>query len=550
MKKIIKKFFVIFQVMALVMVFMPTMSYKLFAAPAIGEDGTTGKMVTFTYDNADATSVYVAGNFNNFTPDSEDWKMERNGEGIWELTKEIPSGVYGYKFVVDGGTSIKDPANYSYYTNTGNSKLVVPGDVQSPVVEGDTVTFNFPREQVTAVADADQGDVTRVCVKGEFNGWADAEMTLSDDGTHFTYTASGLEADTYEYGINVYTTTGASWGTLCKDYYNMEAASDGGNSIFTIEADVTSPVVNGNDVTFNFKPSTALYDSVVVAGTATSWDLTAAPAMEYDSETGIYSLTIKDMVPGTYQYKFVGNPSSDNPAWMLDPANTTTESGNSAFTIAGLKPASGLTVKKGETLELPSTLTLYAPDGTTTDEAVMYVVDGDSTATISEGILAVPENEVGDSLTLTASTAAGDEATVRVELEEKVCTSTIKVHFLSKNGTPNIYFQNITPAAALEAPEWPGIAMTDEGDGWFGYELPGVDTADITFSGEFGQTAVLSRTSGEWWYAADTWFDHKPTSEELTPVDTGDVFPIALLAIMIASTSAFIFVSRKKKETA
>ncbi|MGN0375395.1 MAG: hypothetical protein ACI4EN_07840, partial [Butyrivibrio sp.] len=91
---------------------------------------------------------------------------------------------------------------------------------------------------------------------------------------------------------------------------------------------------------------------------------------------------------------------------------------------------------------------------------------------------------------------------------------------------------------------------TDEGDGWFGYELTGVDTADITFNGAFGQTAVLSRTSGEWWYAADTWFDHKPTSEELTPVDTGDAFPIALLAIMIASTSAFIFVSVKKKETA
>ncbi|MGN0375959.1 MAG: hypothetical protein ACI4EN_10715, partial [Butyrivibrio sp.] len=459
MKKYVKRFLVFFQVLALTMVFMPTMSYKLFAAPAIGEDGTTGKMVTFTYDNAGATSVYVAGDFNGFASASEEWKMERNGEGIWELTKEIPSGVYGYKFVVDGEW-IKDPTNYTYYPNSDNRKLVVPGDVQSPVVEGDTVTFNFPVEQVAAVAEADQGDVTRVCVKGGFNGWAEAEMTLTDDGTHYTYTATGLAGDTYQYGINVYTTTGASWGTLCKDYYNMEAVSDGGNSIFTIEADIESPIVNGNDVTFNFKPSTALYDSVVVAGTATTWDLTAAPAMEYDSETGIYSLTIKDMVPGTYQYKFVGNPSSDNPAWMLDPANTTTESGNSAFAIAGLKPAAGLTVKKGETLVLPSTLTLYAPDGTTTEEAVMYVVDGDSTATISAGILAVPEDEEGDFLTLTASTADGDEATIRVELEEKVCTSTIKVHFLSKNGNPNIYFQNIIPATALEAPEWPGIAMT------------------------------------------------------------------------------------------
>ena len=43
------------------------------------------------------------------------------------------------------------------------------------------------------------------------------------------------------------------------------------------------------------------------------------------------------MVPGTYQYKFVGNPASDNPVWMLDPANAATESGNSAFLIALLR---------------------------------------------------------------------------------------------------------------------------------------------------------------------------------------------------------------------
>lgn len=728
MRKIEKKLLSFFMVLALVVALIPALSFKISAAPTIGDDGSTGKKVTFTYENAEATNVYVAGNFNNFAADSSDWKMEKNSEGIWELTKEIPSGVYGYKFVVDGEWT-KDPKNYTYYPKSDNRKLVVPGAVKSPVVNGDTVTFNFPVEQVRAVSDADQGDVTKVCIKGGFNSWSDAEMSLSQDGTHYTYTATGLAADTYEYGINVYTTTGASGGTFCKDYYNMEAVSDRGNSIFTIAstevypdedpnvkspvvdghnvtfnlyapgaqsvylagsmmgttnwgdgkvlmeyneatgywsktlqnvdsgtyeykfvkngnwitdplnkkvqntnsaftiaADVVSPVVDGNKVTFNFKPSANTYDSVVVAGTATTWDLTAAPAMVKDSATGIYSYTIEDMVPGTYEYKFVCNPASENKVWMKDPACTTTKNDNSAFTIAGLKQATGLTVKKGETLTLPSTLKLYKADGTESDASVTYKIDGESTASIANGVLSVPAGMSGNSLTLTASAASGETAKITVKLVDKVYKLTInfyysrntepsiddsdiyifdvdgntntvleftktitdddgnvwltgnvtipynnigaiaritkgswdggkdsdrkfklvdedttlwyefgkdltttrptiekdedkfdgiKVHFLSKDSEANIYLWNITPAAALEAPKWPGLKMTSEGDGWFGYELVGVDAASIVFNGASGKTTDLTRTTGEWWYAANKWYDHKPTAEEI-----------------------------------
>ena len=39
----------------------------------------------------------------------------------------------------------------------------------------------------------------------------------------------------------------------------------------------------------------------------------------------------------------------------------------------------------------------------------------------------------------------------------------------------------------------------------------------FNFNGD--QTEDLSRTTGEWWYAQNTWFDHEPTQEELEDVE-------------------------------
>ena len=226
MKRNVKMVLSFVLVLALIVVMLPAMTFKLFAAPTVKlQNGSYN--VTFKYTNNTATSVYVAGDFNSWSTNSNDWKMTKNSSGEWELTKTIDSGVYGYKLVVDGEWKI-DPTNNTYYPNSDNSKLVVPGNVQSPVISGDSVTFNFPVEQISGYA-------TSVKIKGSYNGWAEEEMRLSKDGSHYTFTVSGLSADTYEYGINVYTEDGPSYGTFYKDYYNMEAVSLGGNSIFTIQ---------------------------------------------------------------------------------------------------------------------------------------------------------------------------------------------------------------------------------------------------------------------------------------------------------------------------
>lgn len=233
--------------LALIIIMLPATTFKIYAAPAVEwQNGSWN--VTFKYTDDTAASVYVAGDFNSWSTNSDDWKMVKNSSGEWELTKSINSGVYGYKLVVDGKWKY-DPTNKTYYPNSDNSKLVVPGYMQSPVISGDSVTFNFPVEQIAGYA-------TSVKLKGSFNGWAEEEMKYSNDGSHYTITIEGLSAGTYEYGINVYTEDGPSYGTFYKDYYNMEAVSLGGNSIFTIQAATT--LKDGNDLIESKKPTEQL----------------------------------------------------------------------------------------------------------------------------------------------------------------------------------------------------------------------------------------------------------------------------------------------------
>lgn len=233
--------------LALIIIMLPAMKLKLYAAPAVEWLDGSWK-VTFKYTDDTATSVYVTGDFNSWSTGSDEWKMTKNSSGEWELTKSIGSGVYEYKLVVDGERK-HDPTNNTYYPNSDSSKLVVPGYVQSPVISGDSVTFNFPVEQIAGYA-------TSVKLKGSFNGWAEEEMKGSNDGSHYTITIEGLPAGTYEYGINVYTEDGPPYGTLYKDYYNMEAVSLDGNSIFTIQAATT--LKDGNDLIESRKPTEQL----------------------------------------------------------------------------------------------------------------------------------------------------------------------------------------------------------------------------------------------------------------------------------------------------
>jgi 1,4-alpha-glucan branching enzyme len=58
------------------------------------------RIATFTYFNAKAQKVCVAGDFNNWSTDAH--PLLRTGGGVWVLQLKLTPGRHEYLFVVDG----------------------------------------------------------------------------------------------------------------------------------------------------------------------------------------------------------------------------------------------------------------------------------------------------------------------------------------------------------------------------------------------------------------------------------------------------------------
>ena len=57
------------------------------------------------------------------------------------------------------------------------------------------------------------------------------------------------------------------------------------------------------------------------------------------------------------------------------------------------------------------------------------------------------------------------------------------VHFKRPNfwrQSVNIYYWNTQPVSS--SVEWPGVAMTEEGDNWYSYRFSGIEAANFLFN--------------------------------------------------------------------
>lgn len=94
-------------------------------------------------------------------------------------------------------------------------------------------------------------------------------------------------------------------------------------------------------------------------------------------------------------------------------------------------------------------------------------------------------------------------------------SNSIKVHFKSTWGDTNLYYWNTSPGSLKNT--WPGDKMTSEGNGWYNYEIKGVNSTSLIFNNGVSQTANLSRTYGEWWYKDNQWYSSNPESSNPNP---------------------------------
>ena len=58
------------------------------------------KKETFTYNDANAQSVSLAGDFTDWERNAIPMKKQKNGS--WKATVNLPPGTYEYRFLVDG----------------------------------------------------------------------------------------------------------------------------------------------------------------------------------------------------------------------------------------------------------------------------------------------------------------------------------------------------------------------------------------------------------------------------------------------------------------
>lgn len=102
-------------------------------------------------------------------------------------------------------------------------------------------------------------------------------------------------------------------------------------------------------------------------------------------------------------------------------------------------------------------------------------------------------------------------------VSQSTVNTSIKIHFKSSWGQPNIYYWNASPSSSVK--NWPGTSMPSEGNNWYYYEIPNVSSANLIFNGNGKQTADLSRTAGEWWFKDNQWYSSNPENVFVTDKD-------------------------------
>jgi glycosidase len=297
----------------------------LFAASS----RVSAEEIEFRFDPpGSATSVYLAGDFNNWNPQGR-LMADEDGDGIFATKLELPPGSYQYKFVVDGRW-MEDPKSKDYADDGfggKNSVLRVGGSSErgkfvsgaSGATPGGATAEAELTQTTGAAAPADAIDVTfsyqplisgvsSVHLAGEFNGWNTTATPMSDADGDGTYTVTiPLSPKSYEYKFLI---DGTTW---LEDPNAEDSTPDpygGNNSVIHVGAKAKSGPAKLRWVTFEHRPDKKPGE-IWLAGTFNNWTIGKTPMADKGGD-GAYKATL--LLPeGDYQYKFVADGS-----WITD----------------------------------------------------------------------------------------------------------------------------------------------------------------------------------------------------------------------------------------
>ncbi|MGO9608020.1 MAG: glycogen-binding domain-containing protein [Verrucomicrobiia bacterium] len=285
--------------------------------PSAGAAAGVNKIpTTFSFSDARAASVLLAGEFNNWA-DNEDgkvtghteWLLKSDGSGNWTLTVPLAPGKYRFKYVIDGGARWEKDRRLPS-TSDDNSLI----EVKAAAAEGsgragggNGVTFQYTDSKATTVH-----------LAGDFNGWLDnedgkvsghGEWLMQNDGAGHWKLTTQLSPGRHRFKYAV--DGGARWETDPR----QPVATDG-NSVIEVPSGAPASATGvsgaaGSAPTFSYSDLRA--KSVSVAGDFNQWSATANTMQKDPSGVWIASIPLK---PGKYQYKFVVDGN-----WKQDPLN-------------------------------------------------------------------------------------------------------------------------------------------------------------------------------------------------------------------------------------
>ncbi|WP_343613046.1 Ig-like domain-containing protein [Flavobacterium sp.] len=205
----------------------------------------------------------------------------------------------------------------------------------------------------------------------------------------------------------------------------------------------------------------------------------------------------------------------------------TTTDGNktasSAITVAAI-PVSSVAVSPtsaslyaGNTQQLTATIS----PANATNKNVIWSSSNTSVATVnSSGFVTAVS---AGTATITATTQDGNKTSSATITVNPNTNFTVYFYKPSNWGTGiKIYYWSALPSGVLADASWPGVNMTNAGNGWYSYTFTNVTSTNLIFNDGTNQTADLSRNKTGW-YMNNVWYDSNPgtgvavTSVSLSP---------------------------------
>lgn len=209
----------------------------------------------------------------------------------------------------------------------------------------------------------------------------------------------------------------------------------------------------------------------------------------------------------------------------------------SAITVAAIPVASvsvsptTASLYAGNTQQLSATI---AP-ANATNKTVTWTSSNTGVATVNSAGLVTAVS--AGTANITVTTQDGSKTAIAAITVNANTNFTVYFYKPSNWGTGiKIYYWSALPTGILADASWPGVNMTDAGNGWYSYTFTNVTSTNLIFNDGTSQTADLNRNKTGW-YMNTTWYDSNP----------GTV--VAVTGVTLSPTTATLLVGATQQLT-